>query len=279
MNSYGRKNEVSQYQKVRVVVPSLICTRVIKGTAKVRSAEFEKRNIRVTRAMNDDVDFRKLSRKWLHKALEHEYCYHFNWLGLPIIQFPADVLIMQEIVWKVQPDLIVDVGIARGGSVIFYSSLIALMGNGGRVIGVDVDIRNENREAICDHPLFKKGGIELLEGSSTSDAIIYQIELAAKKSKKVIVVLDSNHTKEHVMAELRRYSTFVSNGSYLVVFDTVIEDIPAKFSEDRPWGPGNNPSSAVDAFLSETDRFERDATYEEKALITAAPRGFLKRIR
>jgi len=245
---------------------------------RVESAEFEKRNIRLTKAMNGDADFRQLSVSWLHKAVEYEYGHHFNWLGLPIIQFPADVLIMQEIVWKTQPDLIVDVGIARGGSVIFYSSLLSLMGNDGRVIGVDIDIRNENREAIYDHPLYKKGGIELLEGSSTNDAIICQVDLAAKQSKKVIVVLDSNHTKEHVMAELRCYSTFVSNGSYLVVFDTVIEDIPAKFSAGKPWGPGNNPSSAVDAFLRESDCFERDATYEEKALITAAPRGVLKRI-
>jgi cephalosporin hydroxylase len=184
---------------------------------------------------------------------------------------------MQELIWDVKPDLIIETGIAHGGSLIFYSSMLELLGGDGEVIGIDIEIRPHNRNEIEKHPMFKR--ITLIEGSSTDTEIVEKINKLAESKKSVMVVLDSNHTHEHVLEELRLYSPMVSKGSYCIVFDTVIEDLPENTYSDRPWGIGNNPKTAVNQFLNGNDSFEIDKNIENKLLVTVAPGGYLKRIR
>lgn len=208
-------------------------------------------------------------------SIPPKYSYNFSWLGRPIIQYPQDMVAMQEIIWVVRPDLIIETGIAHGGSLIFYASILELIGY-GKVLGIDVEIRPHNREAIEAHPLFKR--IELLEGSSIAPEIVEQARKQAD-GKRVLVVLDSNHTHEHVLAELEAYAPLVAVGSYCVVMDTVVEDLPADVFPDRPWGPGNNPKTAVWEWLKTHPEFEIDKDIEYKLLITVAPDGYLKRVR
>jgi cephalosporin hydroxylase len=237
--------------------------------------QFQKKNEKFIRVMNEDRIFRQETSNWVNRALGHEYHYHFSWLGMPIIQFPTDIILMQELVWAVQPDLIIDVGVARGGSVIFFASMLALIGGEGQVVGVDVDIRNENLQRIQSHRMADK--VCLLEGSSTNPDVIRQVERFVRDSETVLVVLDSNHTEKHVSRELQEYSKFVTGGSYIVVFDTIIESIAEEFNVGKPWGKGNNPLVAVDKFLMSNKQFQRDRTFEERALVTVAPGGFLKK--
>jgi cephalosporin hydroxylase len=242
----------------------------------VKTSDFEQRNADMIEKMVRDAKLRKLSKEWFATSLAFEYHYHFTWLGLPIIQFPQDIVAMQEVVWKVKPDLIIETGIARGGSLIFYSSMLEIIGGDGRVLGIDIDIRNANRINIESHPMFKR--ITLIEGSSVDMKTFQRVKEEAKDRKNIMVALDSMHTHEHVLEELRLYSLLVSKGSYLIVFDTVIEDIPDEINKNRPWGKNNNPRSAMRVFLEENDRFIIDKTIERKLLITVAPDGFLKRI-
>jgi cephalosporin hydroxylase len=205
-----------------------------------------------------------------------KYSYNFTWLGRPIIQFPQDIIALQEIIWQVKPDLIIETGIAHGGSLIFYASILELIGGNGEVLGIDIDIREHNQVEIEKHPMYKR--IDMIEGSSIDEKIAEQVYDFAKGRKRVMVFLDSMHTHDHVLKELKLYSPLVTKGSYLVVFDTVIEDMPEDFFPDRPWGKGNNPKTAVWEFLKTTDRFEIDKEIENKLLITVAPDGFLKRV-
>lgn len=205
-----------------------------------------------------------------------QYSYNFDWLGLPIIQYPQDIMAMQEIIWRVKPDLIIETGTARGGSAIFYASTLKLLG-GGKVVSVDIDIRGHNRSAIRKH--FLSPFIILIEGSSIAASTLQKVENIANKAKKVLVTLDSLHTHEHVLAELELYSKFVTRGSYMVVFDTVIGNLPQKHSFDKPWGKGNNPKTAVDEFLKNRPDFIMDKSIENKLLLTVAPGGYLKRIK
>jgi cephalosporin hydroxylase len=215
-----------------------------------------------------------MSRMWARAVAPYRYPYHFRWMGQPIIQVPQDILAMQELIFQIKPRAIIETGIARGGSAIFYASMLALLGEGGFVVGVDVDIRAHNREAIEAHPMAKH--IKLVQGSSIDPSTVAEVRSLVGEDGPVIVALDSNHTKEHVLEELRAYSGFVKKGSYLVVFDTLLEDLPAEMSAGRPWGPGNGPKSAVEAFLAENDRFVIDDDIDAKLLITVAPRGWLR---
>ena len=183
--------------------------------------------------------FREVSR--------YRYSYNFSWLGRPIIQFPQDIVAMQEIIWRVKPDLIIETGIAHGGSLIFWSSMLHLLGGDGRVVGIDIEIRPGNREELEKHPLFSR--ITLVEGSSIEPVIVERVRTLAAGRRRVLVVLDSNHAHGHVLRELQLYSPFVRRGSYLVVFDTIVEDMPDDFATERPWGKGNNPKTAVREFL------------------------------
>ena len=214
------------------------------------------------------------AREFFDQTTAADYSYNFDWLGLPIIQYPQDLVAMQEIIWRVKPDLIVETGVARGGSLIFYASMLSLLGNGGRVVGVDIEIRAHNRAAIAGHPL--AGAITLVEGSSTADEVIKSIGQFTRSATSTMVVLDSNHTREHVARELDLYSPFVTKGSYLVVFDTVIEFMKPEAVVHRPWGKGNSPFNAVRDFLATTDRFVIDRTIDKKLLISVAPNGYLE---
>jgi cephalosporin hydroxylase len=238
--------------------------------------EFEKNNEQKISDMVSDKEYCDISKKWFEKSIEHEYHYHFNWLGVPIIQFPQDILITQELVWNVKPDVILETGIARGGSLIFYSSLMQMLGNGGKVIGIDIDIREHNRNVIESHPMSKN--IEMITGSSIDDSIFQKAKELIGPDKKVLVILDSNHTADHVSKELDLYSQLVSKDSYMIVFDTVIEDLPDKFNANRSWGKGNSPKNSVHKFLEENKNFTLDKKIENKALMSVAPDGFLKRI-
>jgi len=222
-------------------------------------------------------DVNELTMDWISKTALYKYTYNFKWLGRPIIQFPQDMFAMQEIIWNIRPDLIVETGIAHGGSLIFYASMMELIGDEGVVVGIDVDIRKHNRSAIENHRMFSR--ISMIEGSSVDEAVVEMVYRLAEGKRKVLVALDSNHTHEHVLRELQQYAPLVTKGSYIVVFDTIIESMPVDSFPDRPWSKGNNPMTAVQEFLKCTDRFEVDKETENKLLITVAPTGYLKCIK
>ena len=226
--------------------------------------------------MARDRALSEVTSEWLGLSAKHKYSYNFTWLGRPIIQYPQDMVAMQEIVWFVRPDLIIETGIAHGGSLIFYASLLELIGN-GEILGVDIDIRQHNRLEIERHAMFKR--ITMIEGSSISEGTLEQVRDFSRGKERVMVCLDSCHTHEHVKMELDEYSSLVTKGSYLVVFDTVIENLPDELNQDRPWGKGNNPMTAVAAFLESNKDFVVDEEIQRKLLITVAPGGYLKRIR
>lgn len=252
---------------------------------------------------SQDKDWRNLSSQWLSKAFEQKYMYNFCFLGRPIIQLPADIVAFQEIVWEVQPDLIIETGIAHGGSLVLSAGMLALLDYceasrlgevldprkpKRKVLGVDIDIRPHNRAAIEAHPLSSR--IQMLQGSSLDAGIFEQVKQIASGYKKVLVCLDSNHTHEHVLHELNLYAGLVSRGSYCIVFDTIVEDLPADAFPDRPWAPGNSPKTAVHSYLKEnvsqpkTDvrgealQFEIDRSLNNKLLLSVAPDGFLRRV-
>ena len=206
-----------------------------------------------------------------------QYSYNFSWMGRPIIQYPQDMIAMHEIIWQVKPDLVIETGIAHGGSLIYYASLLELIGK-GEVLGIDIDIREHNRKEIEKHPMFKR--IKMIQGSSIDEQIIEQVRKYASGKQSILVCLDSNHTHDHVLKELEFYSPFVSLHSYIVVFDTIVEDLPeGYFSQKRPWGLSNNPKTAVDEFLRDNRNFVIDTSIDNKLLISVAPKGYLKRIK
>ena len=218
------------------------------------------------------------------------YSYNFSWMGLPIIQYPQDMAALQEIIWRVKPDLIIETGIAHGGSLIFSASMLALLdacdeGSGNtisalkprrKVLGIDIDIRPHNRTAIEAHPLASR--IQMIQGSSIDPLIIEHVHKIAEGFGIVLICLDSNHTHDHVLAELEAYALLTSVGSYCVVFDTIVEDLPTKLAFERPWGPGNNPKTAVWEFLKNNQSFQIDKSIQHKLQITVAPDGYLKRV-
>jgi cephalosporin hydroxylase len=223
----------------------------------------------------NDREFRELSTAWRTMALERKYMNNFSWLGRPMIQLPMDTIAMQEIIWSVQPDLIIETGVAHGGSVVMSASMLQLIGH-GEVIGIDIDIRNHNKLAIEMHPLASR--IKMIEGSSIDTKIVEQVKNLSIGKSKVLVFLDSNHTHEHVLAELNAYGPLVSIDSYIVVFDTFVEDLPEDYKwTDRPWGKGNNPRTAVWEWMKSNKNFSIDKSIEDKLLITSAPDGFLRR--
>jgi len=236
---------------------------------------FDKDVVQRVRALREDSALNTCARDFMRESINAKYSYNFSWMGRPIIQYPQDMIAMQEILWEVRPDLIVETGIAHGGSLVYYASLCELMGH-GEVFGIDIDIREHNRKAIEAHPMAKR--IRMLEGSSIDPAMVKEV-WAQAEGKRVLVVLDSNHTHAHVLAELEAYAPLTSVGSYCVVFDTVVENLPPGLYPDRPWDVGNNPKTAVHEFLRRDDRFEIDNDIEAKIQITVAPDGYLRRMR
>lgn len=225
-------------------------------------------------AMAADPQLRGLARDFFNKTCDYRYSYNFKWLGRPIIQYPQDVIALQEVIWEVKPQLIIETGIAHGGSLILSSSLLQLIGGDGRVLGLDIDIRPHNKKAIEEHPLAHR--IDMLQGSSIDESIAAQVRERAKGKSPVMVILDSNHTHEHVLRELQLYAPLVTKGSYLIIFDTVVEYMNDDAFPDRPWGVGDNPYTAVQEFLKTTDRFELNSEIENKLLLTVGPGGWLK---
>ncbi len=241
-------------------------------------------------AMGGDTQLRRLSRDWMDRANAGKYSYHFEWLGRPIIQYPQDIVAFQELVWALRPDVIVETGIAHGGSRILSASLLAMLDLADaeaersaldprrprrKVVGVDIDIRPHNRAAIEAHPLHHY--LRMIEGSAVDGGIAEQIRGEVGDAKRVLVSLDSNHTHDHVLRELELYAPLVTPGSYCVVFDTVVEDLPADTFADRPWGHGDNPKTAVWEYLKTHPEFEIDRSITDKLQITVAPDGFLRR--
>jgi cephalosporin hydroxylase len=238
-----------------------------------------------------DFNLKKLSNEWMKSVNLLKYSYHFEWLGRPIIQYPQDVVAMQELIWSVKPDLIIETGIAHGGSLIFSASMLALLdmfdaidkgvtldpGRSERkVLGIDIDIRSHNKQAIERHPLASR--IEMIQGSSIDPEIVSRVRSIASGYKKVLVFLDSNHTHSHVLAELEAYAELSSLDSYCVVFDTVVEDMPKEMFPDRPWGPGDNPKTAVWEYLKSHQEFKIDREMDNKLLLSVAPDGYLRRV-
>ena len=222
-----------------------------------------------------DAEFRALSLAWRTMALERKYMNNFSWLGRPLIQLPTDAMALQEVIWAVQPDLVIETGVAHGGSLVLSASMLELIGH-GEVIGVDIEIRPHNRRAIEAHPLAQR--ISLVEGSSIAPEVVARVRARAAGRRKVLVCLDSNHTHAHVLAELNAYADLVSPGSYCIVFDTFVEDMPDDYVwTERPWGKGNNPKTAVHEWLRTHPEFEIDRSIEDRLLLTSAPDGFLRR--
>lgn len=240
----------------------------------------------------NDPGLQAMTQAWMNCANKLKYSYHFESLGRPIIQYPQDVIAMQELIWQVKPDLIIETGIAHGGSLILNASMLALLDicdaienemsmdpkiSKRKVLGIDIDIRPHNRDHIESHPMASR--IQMIQGSSIEPKIIDQVKEMAKDYKTILVSLDSNHTHEHVLEELEAYAPLTSVNSYCVVFDSIIEDMPAEMFPDRPWGPGNNPKTALREYIAKHPEFEIDKSIQNKLLITVAPDGYLKRVR
>jgi len=252
--------------------------------------------------MAADNKLAKEATSFFNQLCEYKYSYHFDWLGRPIIQFPQDIVAMQELIWQIKPDLIIETGIAHGGSLVFSASMLAQLDlcdaieagemidpkvSRRKVLGIDIDIRTHNRAATEAHPMASR--IQMIQGSSIDPEIIEQVKKVTKDYSCILVCLDSNHTHDHVLAELEAYAPLVSVGSYCVVFDTIIEDMPTDMFPDRPWSKGNNPKTAVWEYLRRLKeegrqasdgmalQFEIDKSIEHKLLITVAPDGYLQR--
>ena len=236
--------------------------------------------------------FIDIAKEFMIESVKNKYSYNFSWLSRPIIQYPQDIINIQELIWNLKPDCIIETGVAHGGSVIFNASLLSLLELENamnenkvfdpsnplrKVYAVDIDIREHNRKEINNH--FLKNRIELFEGSSIDKNIFSKIKMSVRGYKKILVILDSNHSHDHVLNELKLYSDLVSKDSFCIVMDTIIDDLPKSLSPDRPWGPNNSPKSAVKEFLKTNKLFQIETKFEEKALITVAPSGFLKRIK
>ena len=242
--------------------------------SKIWDIEFQEQRKKLLGSQSNNLEFQAASSDWMQLAVDNKYSYQFDWLGVPIIQMPEDLIIFQEIVYKTRPDLIIETGVARGGSIIFWASIQKLCGITGKVLGVDIDIRQHARSAINDSNF--KDEIDLIEGSSIEDKVVDQVKKIILQHKRIMVVLDSNHTHEHVLSELEIYSKFVSKDCFLLVLDTVIDDL--KVDSTRPWGPGSSPKSAVKEFMLKTSEdFINEQSYENRALLSVAPYGYWRK--
>lgn len=240
------------------------------------------------------LEMEPISKEWLLKSAEHRYSYNFSWMGRPVIQYPQDLVAYVELIWETKPDLVIETGVAHGGSLTLVASVLSCLDLSDsmarrkegtktievdvnrKVIGIEVDLRDSNRESINSHPL--KPWIELVSGSSIDPEIFSKVRTKANKYKRIMVCLDSDHTREHVLKELELYAPLVSGGSYCLVFDTSIELGQISSAPVRPWAPGNSPKNAVDEFLSQHPEFEVDHEIDMRLLISAAPGGYLRKV-
>lgn len=243
-------------------------------------------------ANGGNAELRASAAAFMALSTAPKYSYNFAWLGRPIIQYPQDMVAMQELIWSIRPDLVIETGIAHGGSLILSASMLALLdmcdaieagssfdprSSKRKVLGVDIDIRAHNRAAIEAHPMASR--IQMIQGSSIATEIVAQVRAVAAGYQRILVCLDSNHTHSHVLQELQHYAPLTSVGSYCVVFDTIIEEFPKEAYPDRPWGPGDNPRTAVREYLRDHPEFTVDEAIDNKVLISVAPGGYLRRVR
>lgn len=255
-------------------------------------SQFQRERAAALEAYAKDADLQAMSQTWLRESMQRRYVYNFDWLGRPIIQYPQDMVAVQELIWATRPDVIVETGIAHGGSLVLSASLLAMLdlcdaAEAGekldprepkrRVIGVDIDIRPHNRDRIEQHPMGRR--IQMFEGSSIDPSIVAQVSASIRSGERVMVCLDSMHTHDHVLAELKAYGPLVTAGCYLLVFDTFVENMPKGFFADRPWDIGNNPMTAVQEWLSAHPEFVIDHEMDAKLQISVAPNGYLRRVR
>ncbi len=254
-------------------------------------SEFQREVAARIAANATNSDLYETAAAFMRASISQKYSYNFSWLGCPIIQYPQDIVAVQELIWSIKPDLIIEAGIAHGGSVVFSASMLALLDvcdaiqsgqkldpriSPRKVLGLDIDIRAPNRAAIEAHPMASR--IQMIEGSSIAPEVIEQVQEVAAQHSRVLVCLDSNHTHAHVLAELEAYAPLTSKGSYCVVYDTIVEDMPKEMFPDRPWGPEDNPKTAVWKYLETHPEFEIDKSIQNKLLITVAPDGYLRRV-
>jgi len=265
--------------------------------------DFQKEVAERITAISVDKQLLDIASEFMRSSTIPKYSYNFFWQGRPIIQYPQDIVAMQELIWQLKPDLVIETGIAHGGSLIFSASMLAQLDicdaieagemfdpkvSRRKVLGIDIDIRAHNRAAIEAHPMASR--IQMIEGSSIAPEIIERVKQIAKDYRRILVCLDSNHTHEHVLAELEAYAPLTTIGSYCVVFDTIVEDLPTDMFPDRPWDKGDNPKTAVWEYLRRLKeegrqandgtalQFEIDKSIEHKLLITVAPDGYLRRV-
>ena len=253
--------------------------------------QFAQERLQRLEEYSDDARLKSHAHDWVFHSMQQKYLYNFDWLGRPIIQYPEDMVAIQELIWKVKPTLVIETGIAHGGSLVLSASMLAMLDyceavetgstldprkSRRRVVGIDIDIRSHNRSAIEEHPL--SGLISMVEGSSVDQHVIDEVHQLAAGHETVMVFMDSNHTHEHVLGELNAYAHLVTKGSYCVVFDTFVEDMPPKYFPDRPWDRGDSPKTAVREYLKSHSEFEIDKSIDNKLLISVAPDGYLLRI-
>ena len=223
----------------------------------------------------NNEELKKAAHQFNVVSNKAKYSYNFSWMGRPIIQYPQDIVAMQMLIWDLKPDLIIETGIAHGGSLILYASLLELIGK-GEILGIDIDIRSHNKEEIEKHSMFKR--ITLIEGSSVSHEVVSKVANKVKGKETILVLLDSNHTHEHVLQELQLYAPFVTKGSYMVCFDTIVEELPEGYLPNRAWSVGDNPKTAVYEFLKTNKNYEIDRNIDNAIQISVAPEGYLKRV-
>lgn len=253
--------------------------------------EFEREVADRIDGLGKNDELKSLAASFMLASTLPKYSYNFAWQGRPIIQYPQDIVAMQELIWSVKPDLIIETGIAHGGSLILSASMLALLDmsdaivsgrsidprvSARKVVGVDIDIRSHNRAAVESHPMSSR--IQMIEGPSAATEVVAQVREIASHYQRIMVCLDSNHTHAHVLDELNAYADLTSVGSYCVVFDTIIEHFPKKAFPDRSWGPGDNPKTAVRDFLQTHPEFVVDQAIDNKLLMSVAPGGYLKRM-
>lgn len=223
--------------------------------------------------MARDQDLLHAARDVLARADSHRWLHQNTWMGEPVLNLPQDMFALQDIIWRTRPEFIIEIGVAWGGGMLFHSTLLEVLG-GGKVIGVDIFIPPDLRERLASHATLSRR-IELIEGSSIAPETVERVRSIVGASRRTLVVLDSHHTHDHVLAELRAYAPLVGRGCYLVAGDTIVEHIAAPAHRPRPWGPGNNPATAVKAFLSECPRFAVDQDLERRLLLSCHPGGYL----
>jgi cephalosporin hydroxylase len=228
-------------------------------------------------AMNQDPAMTQAVKTFLGKTFTYGYYRNFKWLGRPIIQYPQDIIALQELIWDYRPTLVLETGVAHGGALIFYASILELIGGRGDVVGIEVEFREHNKKATAEHPLAKR--ISVIEGSSTDAAVIDRVRKLAAQHERVMVILDSLHTHEHVLAELRAFSPLVKKGGPLVVYGTSTGEIDPSIDLKREWTTTRNPKSALEEFMRENDRFVVDHEINDKLMITDAPGGYLRCIK